>query len=94
MLRRIAFERLQPGDKHLMYIKDVDTFHNLFALKTGECEEKNVSQIKCHAFASWLRSSVLAFLDSYVEGRVPARFWLQNPFVKLASGAVADIERK
>jgi len=94
MMRRIAFERLAPRDKYLMYIKSVETFHNLFALKTSECQEKNVSQTDCAAFASWLQSSALAFLDTYVEGRFAARFWLQSPFLKMASGAIAGIEGK
>jgi dienelactone hydrolase len=93
MLRRIAFERLQPGDKYMTYIKDVETFHNLFALKTSECHEKNVSQAECSTFAAWLQSSALAFLDFYMEGLPPARMWLENPFLSRASRGVADIER-
>lgn len=94
MGRRIAFERLRPGDKYLTYIKDVETFHGMFAMNTSQCAEKNVSQTECARFASWLQASALAFLDFYVEGRLPARTWLQNPFLRWASGAVAEIERK
>ena len=94
MMRRIAFDRLRPGDKYLTYINSAETFHNLFALKTGECQQKNVSQNDCDAFASWLQASVFAFLDSYLEGRFPARLWLQSPLLKLATGAIADIDRK
>jgi hypothetical protein len=94
MMRRIAFDRLASGDKYLTFINSAETFHNLFALKTGECQEKNVSQNDCDAFAAWLQSSVLAFLDSYLEGRFLATLWLQSPLLKLASGSIADLERK
>jgi dienelactone hydrolase len=94
MLRRIAFDRMRPGDKYLMYINDSDTFHNIFALKTGVCAEKNVSQAACTAFASWLKSSALAFLDFYVEGRLTAQTWLQNPYLRIASSGVTELERR
>jgi dienelactone hydrolase len=94
MLRRIAFDRMRPGDKYMMYIKDSDTFHNIFALNTGACAEKNVSQADCMAFASWLKSSALAFLDFYLEGRLAAQTWLQNPYLKMASSGVTEIERR
>jgi hypothetical protein len=92
--RRRCIPRLPPGDKYLTYIKSTETFHTLFALNTSECGDNNVSQKVCAAVASWLRSSALAFLDFYLERRVAAQFWLQNPFLKMASESVADIERK
>ena len=73
---------------------DSDTFHNIFALQTGVCAEKNVSQADCMAFASWLQSAVLAFLDFYLEGRSAAHTWLQNPYLKIASSGVAGLEKK
>jgi hypothetical protein len=94
MLRRIAFDRLRPRDKYMIYINDSDTFHNIFALQTGVCAEKNVSQADCMAFASWLKSSALAFLDFYLEGRLAAQTWLQNPYLKMASSGVTEIERR
>ena len=94
MLRRIAFDRLHPGDKYLMYINHPDTFHTIFALNTGVCSEKNVSQSDCTAFASWLKSTALAFLDFYLEGRLAANTWLQNPYLKVASSGVTEVERK
>jgi hypothetical protein len=94
MLRRIAFERMRPPDKYLMYINDARTFHNIFAMKTSECAEENVPSTNCQAFASWLVSSVLAFLDSYIEQRLTAETWLRNSFLATASGGVAQLERQ
>ncbi len=93
-LRRITFDRMHGPDKYMMYIKDARSFHNLFALKTGECADKNVPVGSCNAFASWLRASVLAFLDFHVEGRFGAGEWLRHPFLKTASAGVTELETK
>jgi hypothetical protein len=94
MLRRAAYERLRPGDKHLMYIRSAETFHDIFALKTGDCPGNNVAPADCSGFAAWLQSTALAFLDFYAERRPAGGVWLRNSFLRTASGGVAGIDTK
>ena len=67
--RRIAFERMAPGDKYLIYFHDSDTFHELFDLNTDnqKCRTDAAQQHKCDEIARTLRSVALAFLDSYLR---------------------------
>ena len=38
--RRIAFERMPAGIKHLMYINDIETTHDAFSLDVADCVSK------------------------------------------------------
>lgn len=93
--RRIAFERLSPGDKYRIYLHDVATFHTLFALSTdnGKCNT-GAAQQKCEAMAHTLRSVALAFLDRYLRQDPFAQQWLGGNDVEIATGGVAEWSHK
>lgn len=93
--RRIAFERMSPGDKYHIYWHDTAAFHTLFALSTDsqKCSAEAAQQ-KCAAIAHTLRSVALAFLDRYLRNEPFARQWLERNDVEIATGGVAEWNRK
>lgn len=94
-IRRIGFERMPGnGNKYHIYLKDADTFHTLFQLRTSECASKNVDQSKCDEIARWLTSTALAFLDGHVRQDALAEKWLKSDNVVTASRGVAQWLRK
>lgn len=94
--RRIAFERMAPGDKYLIYFHDADTFHELFDLNTDnqKCQADAAQQQKCDEIARTLRSAALAFLDGYLRGDALALQWLGRDDVEQATGGVAEWRHK
>lgn len=94
--RRIAFERMAPGDKYLIYFHDAGTFHELFDLNTAnpKCQADAAQQQKCDEIARTLRSAALAFLDGYLRGDALALQWLGRDDVEQATGGVAEWKRK
>ena len=93
--RRIAFERIPPGDKYRIYFHDADTFHELFALNTDNAKcGSDVAQQKCDEIAHTLRSVALAFLDCYLREYEPARLWLAGNDVEVATDGVAEWSHK
>lgn len=93
--RRIAFERMAPGDKHRIYFHDADAFHELFALNTDNPKcGAGVPQPKCDAIARTLRSVALAFLDGYLRNDTFARQWLGRNEVEIATDGVAEWRHK
>ncbi len=92
--RRSIFDRMPPGNKYRIYVRDADTFHTLFALSTGKCSTLGVNQTKCDDIASLLRSVGLAFLDGKVRQNAFANLWLQSNNVEVASQGIAEWSRK
>lgn len=93
--RRIAFERMAPGDKHLIYFHDADAFHELFDLNTDNAQcGRDIAQQKCGEVALTLRSVALAFLDGYLRENELALQWLAGNDVELATDGVAEWSRK
>ena len=94
--RRLAYDRLAPGDKYRLYFHDTGTFHTLFALETSnpKCLTSAAQQQKCDNVARVLRSTALAFLDGYLRGDAFALQWLGRNDVELATGGVAEWSHK
>jgi predicted dienelactone hydrolase len=93
--RRIAFERMSPGDKYLIYFHDTDTFHQLFALETQNAKcGTGVQQQKCDEVAHTLQSVALAFLDGYLRQNALALQWLGGNDVEIATDGVAEWSSK
>jgi acetyl esterase/lipase len=93
--RRIGFQRM-PGDgnKYHLYLHDANTFHTLFELNAAKCQQLHVDQQHCDEAVRWLSSVGLAFLDAHVR-QVPAALqWLQSNRIEVASGGVAEWQRK
>jgi hypothetical protein len=91
--RRAGFNRMPGGGKYLLYIHDADAYHGAFGLDP-DCPAKGVLPGKCRAFAEWLTSGALAFLDAHVRGVGAAHFWLQNNYIIPASNQVVEWIRK
>jgi acetyl esterase/lipase len=93
-MRRIAYDLMPPGNKYLMHIHDIETFHGLFGFNIAECISRGVAAGKCNAFRQWLTSSTLAFLDAHVRGSIAARNWLLGGFIQQASAGVVEWKSK
>jgi hypothetical protein len=94
--RRIGFQRMPAGgnNKYQLYLHDADAFHMLFELNAAACPHKNVNAAKCAEIVRWLSSAALAFLDGHVRQWPAALLWLQSNRIELASGGVAEWQRK
>jgi poly(3-hydroxybutyrate) depolymerase len=93
--RRIGFQRMPAsGNKYHLYLHDADAFHMLFQLNAGKCAELGVDQQKCDEAVRWLSSAALAFLDGHVQQIPAALQWLQSNRIEVASGGVAEWQRK
>lgn len=93
--RRIGFHLPATGNKYHLYIHDADAFHTLFELNAAKCALfVGVNQQKCDETVRWLSPAGLAFLDGHVR-QVPAALqWLQSNRIEVASGGVAEWQRK
>lgn len=92
--RQIAFERMMPGNKFQVYLKDTDTYHGFFGSLSNNCVAKGVAAAKCAAFESWLSATAVAFLDAKLRGIPAAQFWLANGLIEVASGGIAQWKAK
>ncbi len=92
--RRIAFERMAPGDKYRIYFHDTDTFHELFDLNTHNAKCAGAARQKCAEIARTLRSVALAFLDGYLRQDAFALQWLGRNDVEIATAGVAEWSHK
>ena len=93
--RRIGFQRMPAnGNKYHLYIHDADAFHMLFELNAAKCPQMNVDAAKCGEIVRWLSSAGLAFLDGHVRQLPAALQWLQSNRIEVASGGVAEWQRK
>jgi hypothetical protein len=76
--RRIPFELMPPGNKYEMFIDSVLIPHDFIgSLDTASCS--------CEEFDTWLRSTVLAFLDANVRELPAAAAWLKAGLIAPAS---------
>ena len=80
-------------DLAMIYIRDTDIFHNMFALITSECVDRGISPAKCEEVGRWLQSAALAFLDGHVRQNAFARQWLESNNIGIASRGVAEWTR-
>jgi poly(3-hydroxybutyrate) depolymerase len=93
--RRIGFQRMPAnGNKYQLYIHDADAFHVLFELNAAKCPQMNVDAAKCDEIVRWLSSAGLAFLDGHVRQLPAALQWLRSDRIEVASGGVAEWQRK
>ncbi|HSW27841.1 MAG TPA: hypothetical protein VLJ62_34120 [Burkholderiaceae bacterium] len=93
--RRIGFQRMPAnGNKYHLYVHDADAFHMLFELNAAKCPQMNVDAAKCSEIVRWLSSGGLAFLDGHVRQLPAALQWLQSNRIEIASGGVAEWQRK
>jgi len=93
--RRIGFQRLPAdGNKYHLYLHTAEAFHTLFELNAAKCPQLGVDPQRCGEAVRWLSSAGLAFLDAHVR-QVPAALqWLQSNRIEVASGGVAEWQRK
>ena len=93
--RRIGFQRMPAnGNKYHLYIHDANAYHTLFELNATTCTLPGVDPQRCAETVRWLASTGLAFLDAHVRQVPGALQWLQSNRIELASGGVAEWQRK
>lgn len=85
-LRTIAFQ-LQPANgKYQFFLKPVTADHSfLGSLDVDDCVGKEVEQIACESNARYLKSAVLAFLDSSLGKVSRAQLWMNEGLIVPAS---------
>jgi hypothetical protein len=89
--RRVAYDLLPAGNKHLLYIKTTRCSHELIGtLDASACVAAGIESELCTSMAAWLRASVLAFLDAQLRNRESARTWLRQGLVAETSGGQAE----
>ena len=93
--RRIGFQRMPAtGNKYHLYVHDANAFHTLFELNADKCGLPGVDPQRCAETIRWLSSTALAFLDAHVRQVPDALQWLQSKRIEVASGGVAEWQRK
>ncbi|MFN7938289.1 MAG: hypothetical protein U0R19_33480 [Bryobacteraceae bacterium] len=93
--RRIPFDLMPRGAKYDLFVRSVEMSHNFIGtLDTAACAAQGVAPTRCANFESWLRATVLAFLDAQLRSLAPARNWLQNDLIQPASANGAIWRKK
>lgn len=93
--RRIPFDLMPRGAKYDLFVRSVEMSHDLIGtLDTATCAAQGVAPTRCANFESWLRATVLAFLDAQVRSIGSARNWLQNDLIQPASANGAIWRKK
>ena len=65
------------GAKYLLFIRDVEAFHNSFRLGAGECDPNGpVASAKCRLVFGHIESAVLAFTDANLRNIAAAQSYL------------------
>lgn len=78
--RRIPYELSPAGDKYRVWVNDVVFSHSAYGDDLDTCGEGVKAKV-CAPFRAMIMSTVLAFLDAYVEQRPQAQRYLQNGYM-------------
>lgn len=90
--RRAVFHVLPPGGKILMHFGSAQLAHEQFGtLDPALC---TLSRAECDAFDRWMRSTVLAFLDTHVRRSTAAEIWLAENARRIAAASNITWETK
>jgi len=96
--RRVSFDLMPPGDKHLLWLLEEPARHTTFEYKLESCEryaddemlDPTVFPARCATYLVWLRSAMLAFLDAYVRDLPAAQAYLASDNLAVLTGIAAS----
>ena len=85
----------QSGDKHLLTIDHEAARHSTFAGDLERCIDHQLGdKMICANFRRALRSTMIAFLDTYLRQDEKARSWLTSGEIEGVSGGVAKYQKR
>lgn len=92
--RRIPYDLITPGDKYRLWIGDNSFGHGMFGDDWGSCGDGLVPARKCGPFQELIKSTVHAYLDTYLEQKAAARTFLENGYAAEAMPSILIWDRK
>lgn len=87
--RASVFDLIQPGEKARLFIEDPAAIHTLFGGALDPCAAR-ASLERCEEMFAWLRSALLAFLDTHLRASTGARAYLESTMLSAASANAAE----
>ncbi len=91
--RRIPYNNMPAGDKYRLVFADTSFSHEAFGDGLHDCGG-GVPKKECRMFQNAITSTVLAYLDAYLNGSRQARDYLQNGYMKHAAPGPSEWSMK
>lgn len=89
--RRIGYDSMPPGDKYRLYVHDTSFGHGEYGDDLMLC---NDGRAACAVFQAVLISTVLAYLDAYLQQVPQALTYLQNGYIQQAGRGILEWSKK